>query len=152
MDHIKLMDVQSDHPDLSILTERLDKYLYELYPPEEVFQVDYEDPSKDKIEIVIAYLQGKPVGCGAIKEIDDRAVELKRFFVLEDYRNQGIAGLILKTMESKARSKNYKVMRLETGDQQVEAIGFYSKYEFYEIDRFGEYADCPSSVCMEKTL
>lgn len=44
-------------------------------------------------------------------------------------------------------------MKLETGDQQIEAIGlFYKKYEFYEIDRFGEYADCPSSVCMEKIL
>lgn len=154
MNHIELIDVNAAHPEFQFLIEQLDKYLFELYPPEEVFLVDFADQRNEKIEIVMAHLNGKPVGCGAIKELEgyEKAAELKRFFVMKDYRNQGIAGIILKHLEDKARSNQYKVMKLETGDGQVEAIGFYKKNGYTEIDRFGEYVDCPSSVCMEKIL
>jgi len=152
MKHVELADVRSNHAGLRFLINQLDRYLFELYPPEEVFLVNFEDPHIDEIEFVIAYHNGNPVGCGAIKKIDAKAMELKRFYVLENYRNQGIAGMILDRLENKARNKHYEVMRLETGMKQTEAIGCYRKYGYYKIDLFGEYVGCPSSICMERKL
>ena len=152
MSPIEIIDTEFNHNDLSLLITQLDQYLFGLFPPEEVYQLDFDDPNIAKVEFVTAYLEGNPVGCGAIKEIDESTVELKRFFVIQACRNQGVAGLILKRLEDKARNKNYKAMKLETGDLQVEAIGFYKKSGFIPIDRFGEYVDCPSSICMEKKL
>jgi putative acetyltransferase len=152
MQKIELVNVSSDHPDLALLISKLDQYLYSLYPSDEVFLVDFNDPHVNEIHFVIAYLSGVPVGCGAIKKIDDECTELKRFFVEKEFRNRGIAGLILGQLESEARNNHYKYIKLETGDQQLEAIGFYKKSRYYQIEQFVEYIDCPSSVCFEKKL
>lgn len=59
---------------------------------------------------------------------------------------------ILTKLESIAREMAYVAIKLETGDQQPEAISFYKKHGFIEIDRYGEYVDCESSLCYEKVL
>lgn len=149
MNQIVIKDVATHHPDLKELITQLDDYLYRLYPAEEVSQVDLE---KDDIEFVVTYVQGVPVGCGAIKRLDQYTAELKRFFVLPNYRNQGIAAIMLQALEEKARKSNYTVIKLETGDPQFEAVQFYMKNGYCRIERYGEYIDCPSSVCFEKGL
>lgn len=45
-----------------------------------------------------------------------------------------------------------RLVRLETGRAQPEAIALYTKFGYKHIDPFGEYVNCPSSVCMEKEL
>ncbi|WP_052410283.1 GNAT family N-acetyltransferase [Paenibacillus durus] len=75
-----------------------------------------------------------------------------RFFVEREFRNKGIARRIVQRLEEEAARQGYKGIKLETGDQQTEAIGFYKKNGYGEIERFREYADCPSSLCYEKRL
>ncbi|WP_219838429.1 GNAT family N-acetyltransferase [Paenibacillus sp. R14(2021)] len=152
MNDIVLKDAAIKDPDLLGLIDKLDTYLYEIYPPEEVFVVDLDDPDLAAIHFVVAYADGSPVGCGAIKEIDEASTELKRFYVDPAYRNRGIAGRILRYLEGKAAEKQYTYIRLETGDPQFEAIQFYKKNGYYAIAPYGEYVDCPSSVCFEKKL
>ncbi|NGM81699.1 GNAT family N-acetyltransferase [Paenibacillus sp. 7124] len=152
MQNIELVQVAPDNSDLAQLISQLDGYLFELYPPEEVYLVDFEDPYVNDIYFIVAYLDSRPVGCGAIKKLDEDHVELKRFFVEPEYRNKGIAGKIVQRLEEEAASKGYKGIKLETGDLQTEAVGFYKKNGYGEIERFGEYADCPSSLCFEKRI
>ncbi|QHW33429.1 GNAT family N-acetyltransferase [Paenibacillus rhizovicinus] len=147
-----LRDVEINNPDLLQLIARLDAYLYEIYPPEEVFVVDLDDPHLSDIHFVVAYVDGNPVGCGAIKEIDEASTELKRFYVEPAYRNQGIAGRLLRYLEEKARGLRYAEIRLETGIPQVEAVAFYKKNGYSSIEPYGEYIGCPSSLCFEKQL
>ncbi|MNW57160.1 putative N-acetyltransferase YsnE [compost metagenome] len=150
--NINFVQVLPDDPDLISLISKLDQYLYELYPADEVFGVDLNDPYAYDIHFVIAYLDETPVGCGAVRELDEQSAELKRFFVEPEYRNRGIAGLILNQLENEARHRQYKFIKLETGDPQNEAIRFYKKNGYYHIASFGEYTSCPSSVCFEKKL
>ncbi|NJJ41534.1 GNAT family N-acetyltransferase [Paenibacillus apii] len=152
MQNIELVQVAPDNSDLAQLISQLDGYLFELYPPEEVYLVDFEDPYVNDIYFIVAYLDSRPVGCGAIKKLDEDHVELKRFFVEPEYRNKGIAGKIVQRLEEEAASLGYKGIKLETGDLQTEAVGFYKKNGYGEIERFGEYADCPSSLCFEKRI
>lgn len=152
MNGIQLVQVAPTDDNLALLIQKLDTYLYERYPADEVFTVDFDSPKVEEITFILAYLGDVPVGCGAISPLNEGATELKRFYVEPEYRRHGIALHILNHLESLARESGYVTMLLETGDQQPEAISFYKKYGFNEIDRYGEYVDCASSVCYAKQL
>ena len=147
---VTLHEVESNNTDLLYLISKLDQYLYERYPSDEVYVIDFSDPDISKTIFVVAYDNEMPIGCGAIRPLDEVTVELKRFFVEPDYRKQGIAGMILNYLHEKAYSLAFSTIRLETGAQQPEAISFYKKHGYVEIEKFGEYVDCGSSLCFEK--
>ena len=49
--------------------------------------------------VIIAYVDELPVGCGAFKEFDSDTVEIKRMYVAPDFRCQGIASEILNELD-----------------------------------------------------
>jgi ribosomal protein S18 acetylase RimI-like enzyme len=51
-----------------------------------------------------------------------------------------------------AQERGIKVLRLETGIYQVEAIGLYERYGFQRRPPFGEYKIDPMSLYFEKAL
>lgn len=107
----------------------------------------------DKIRnVVIYYLENNPVGCGAFKEFDENTVEIKRMFVLPDFRGQGIAFAILKELEYWAAEIKYSISVLETGKKQPEAIGLYQRAGYVKIPNYGQYENIESSVCMKKRI
>ncbi|MNG15924.1 putative N-acetyltransferase YsnE [compost metagenome] len=106
----------------------------------------------DKTVFVVAYEGNTAIGCGAYLPLDDSSVELKRFYVEPDKRGTGVAAEIFRYLSDKARALGYTSLKLETGDEQPEAIRFYTKNGFNRIDRYGKYVDSKSSVCMEKVL
>ncbi|WP_127496611.1 GNAT family N-acetyltransferase [Paenibacillus glycanilyticus] len=149
----EIVQVAHDNKDLHELIRKLDEDLAERYSnPDEVFTVDFSDPKVKDIIFMVAYIHGTPVGCGAIRPLDESTVELKRFYVDPSCRRQGIAGAVLSALEDRAIAMNRRIMRLEAGVPQPEALRFYASKGYYEIDRFGEYTDCESSLCYEKVL
>lgn len=102
--------------------------------------------------VLVAYVDNKPVGCGAFKEYDPETVEIKRMFVHPDFRGQGIAGSILAALEVWAGELDYDFSVLETGKRQPEAIGLYQKSGYQFIPNYGQYANVDYSVCMRKEL
>lgn len=102
--------------------------------------------------VVVAYEQGTPVGCGAIKHYADDTMEVKRMYVPPEHRGRGIASVVLQELESWAKELGYKKCILETGEKQPEAIALYHKNQYGVIPNFGQYADVPTSVCFEKRL
>jgi len=101
---------------------------------------------------VIAYEVEKPVGCGALRQIDSAMVEVRRMYVLKSARRAGVARKILVALEASASRLGYKVMRLETGNRQQPAMALYETFGFERIAPFGEYANNPTSICYEKHL
>jgi putative acetyltransferase len=152
MESIHLEIVHQTSTDLKGLIAKLDEDLYQRYPADEVHVVDFTDPRIDEIVFVVAYLNETPVSCGAIRPIDAETTELKRFYVEPAFRKQGIAKRMLDFLEEQAKALRFKVIKLETGAEQPEAIIFYEKYGFRAIDKFGEYVDCISSLCYEKVV
>lgn len=121
---ITIQEVDFSNPDLLNLITKLDQYLYEIYPADEVFGVDFSDPRIAEIIFVIAYDAHVPVGCGAIRRIDHNTVELKRFFVEVEYRNRGIAGKMLRYLEEKSSNLNYRIIRLERERRNRNRLAF----------------------------
>ncbi len=102
--------------------------------------------------VVVAFDDEVPVGCGAMKPYNQSAMEIKRMYVLPDKRGKGIAVSILQELEAWAKELGYKKCILETGDQMPEAIGLYQKTGYQIIPNYGPYENVKSSICFEKVL
>src|SRR5262245_46465685 len=113
----------SDSEDARSLIRRLDEDLLRRYPAlEKTHGLHPQDVTDPNFTFLIARIADKAVGCGAIRSLEPGAVEVKRMFVLPEFRGRGIARRILKALESRARELGRMLVRLETGFGQPEAI------------------------------
>ncbi|WP_375102719.1 GNAT family N-acetyltransferase [Paenibacillus sp. RS8] len=149
--------VDPENADLRKLITFLDEELKMRYPHETIYVVDFEDPKVKEMTFVVAYLNGKPVGCGGLRPLDyigteKSAMELKRFYVDSSYRKMGIATNMLLFLEAQAIAAGFREIRLETGIKQPEAIALYVKHGYQPIDLFGPYIGDPDSLCYGKIL
>lgn len=101
---------------------------------------------------VIAYVDTKAVGIAGYKERSSEIAELKRMYVLPDYRGSGLSKVVLHFIERMVHEKGYQCLVLETGLRQPEAIAFYSKNGYELIENFEPYVGVENSRCFKKTL
>lgn len=141
----------SDNTDFKNLVAMLDKDLAVRDGDEHSFYAQF-----NKIEnirnVVVCYIDDKPIGCGAFKEYDKQKAEIKRMFVLPEYRGHGIGLTILKELEIWASELNYPECILETGKKQPEAIRLYQKAGYSITKNYGQYENIENSVCMKKGI
>lgn len=117
------------------------------------FRLDPDEVSEERGIFVIATRCGKPVGCGAMRRIDDGTGELKRMFVVSEERGRGVGRVILDALETHAARLGLRRLVLETGTRQAAAIALYRDAGFAPIPPFGEYiASASTSLCMAKEL
>jgi putative acetyltransferase len=142
-----------NNEDAQRLIRQLDEDLIGRYPalpePHGLRPRDLIDPS---FTFVIARIDGIAVGCGALRSLPPDMGEIKRMFVLPDFRGRGIARRILEVLESRARELRFRSVCLETGIGQPEAIALYKSAGYGRIAGFGEYAGDPFSICLKKRL
>jgi len=103
---------------------------------------------------LVAWLDGGPAGCGALKPLDsDPSVgEIKRMYTLPEARRRGVSRILLTHLEAAAVDLGYRRIQLETGTEQPEAIGLYESHGWHRIEPYGRYRDTPSSVCLAKAV
>jgi putative acetyltransferase len=101
---------------------------------------------------VVAYCDGRPVACGALRRLDGGAAEVRRMYVHRDCRRAGVGRAVLRFLVDEAARRGYRTLRLETGLRQRPAMRLYESFGFRRIAPFGPYADDPSSVCYELAL
>ncbi|MBI3654741.1 MAG: GNAT family N-acetyltransferase [Acidobacteria bacterium] len=93
----------------------------------------------------------KIVGTGGIKRLDEAVCELKRMWILRDYRAHGWGVKIAHELLQFAQHCGYQKVRLEVYEppRQERAIAFYQALGFYEIPL---YRNSPALLAMEKRL
>jgi len=101
---------------------------------------------------LVAWLDGEPVGCGGIKRWDATTAEVKRMYTAPAGRRRGVARAVLRGLEAAARDLGYEAVRLETGEEQPEAMRLYESAGFHRIPNYGRYRDDPRSACFEKRV
>ena len=152
------MTIDFERPDSEeavSLIRQLDEDLCRRYPempPKLIHGLHPSDLADPKFTFLIARINGRGVGCGALRNLGPGVGEVKRLFVLPDFRGHGIARRILAALESRALELGHATVRLETGKGQPEAICLYKSSGYREIAAFGEYVDNVFSVCFEKQL
>lgn len=88
--------------------------------------------------LVIARLDGRPVGCGALKRLHDAIGEIKRVWTATDVRGMGIAGRIMDRLEALAAEAGFALVRLDTNGTLAEAQAMYRKRGYSEIGRYND--------------
>lgn len=148
---LTLYRTDASDPDFTKLVSLLDQELAERDGDEHAFyqQFNHIDPLG---HVVLIKEGDQAIGCGAIKDLEGEAMEVKRMFVLTAQRGRGAAGAILAELEKWAFELGYTCCRLETGKRQPEAIALYIQKGYQRIPNYGQYAEVENSICFEKKL
>ena len=136
------------------LIEALNAELSACYPEEGAthFRLDPNEVAPGRGAFLLAWEEGQPVGCGAVRRIEGQAGEIKRMYVCPEARGKGAARALLEALEAEARALGLSRLVLETGVRQRAAIALYERAGFHSTAAFGEYMKSPLSLCMGKDL
>jgi putative acetyltransferase len=150
-----------DSPVARELIAELNAELSRNYTPEQRFHsLATEEVAEGAGAFLVAWVDGEPVGCGAVRMLPAAetaawpgpVAELKRMYVRPSHRARGLARPILKTLEDRAAELGAARVVLETGVHQHAAIALYESSGYSRVPCFGAYAASPTSVCYEKRL
>ena len=148
---ILFLRTHSENPDFKKLVIELDAILKILDGEDHAFYADLNQTALLN-QVLIAYENNLPVGCGAFRTYTENTVEIKRMYVPELNRNKGIASKILDELEAWAKELGNTKCILETGIIQVEAIGLYLKNGYEKIENYGNYKGVANSICFGKMI
>jgi putative acetyltransferase len=148
---IALIRTDSGNADFVKLVHQLNEYLKMMDGEEHAFYSQYNGIESLK-NVIVAYVNSEPVGCGAFKKFDDNRVEIKRMYTASEHRGIGVASKILKELESWSQEMSYSTSILETGKRQIEAVQFYKKNNYKIITNYGQYLGKENSLCFKKEL
>ena len=91
----------------------------------------YSPPSG---RLLLAFIDGQPVGCIALHRLDNKICEMKRLYVRPDFRGHKLGRILIDAVIAAAREIGYIHMRLDTVSGVMDsAIAIYRKYGFKEI-------------------
>lgn len=137
--------IEADDPTSVDARLCIDAYFHEL---EERFEAGF-DPARttsaNPEELVppaglflVARLDGRPVGCGALMVRGHKLGEIKRMWVAPDARGLGIAQRLLDALETNAAQMGLDTLQLDTNRALKEAHALYARNGYREIPRYND--------------
>ena len=102
--------------------------------------------------LYLAYVDGEPAGCIALRKLEPGVCEMKRLFLRDSARGRGIGVRLIEQVIADAQEIGYAKMRLDTYPPKMgKAVSLYEAHGFYEISPY--YSNPHAGVLyMEKTL
>jgi GNAT superfamily N-acetyltransferase len=88
--------------------------------------------------MLVAYLRGQAIGCGAVKLHWRRPCEVKRMWVDPAARGLGLGRRLLAELEALARESGAKAAHIETSDHLPEAIMLYRSAGYVDVKPFND--------------
>jgi putative acetyltransferase len=150
---ITIAEVAPDSSEAIQLISELDAHLQSHpYPPQSRHAFSVDKLLREGVAFFVADYKGETGGCGGIKIFPNDYGEVKRMWVRPHLRGLGLAKAMLNHLADYALSRGVKVLRLETGIYETEAIALYERFGFQRRSPFGEYNEDPLSVYFEKRL
>lgn len=150
------------HPDSALLVAQVQAEYRRLYDSSEgdsapIHPDDFDPPNG---WFVVGYQGDVPVASGGWRRIrhdtdlGSDAAEIKRMYVVSDFRRQGLSRRVLAELESTASAAGVRILVLETGQAQPEAISLYRASGYTPVDPSGwsHYGCHAESVHLGKRL
>lgn len=147
----RLKRTTSKNEDFINLVEQLDTYLNIIDGDEHEFYNQFNGV-ENLDNVIIIYKNNIAAGCGTFKKYNNNTVEIKRMFVDPNFREFGIGRQILTSLEDWAKEIGYTSCILETGKRMTDAVIFYKKCGYSEIEKYGQYINIDNSLCFKKEL
>lgn len=149
--------VRYDHPDAVKLTELVQaeyvrRYASEVGDSSPMAPEEFDHPNGI---FFIGYVDEIPVAMGGWRRGGPNGAtdgEIKRMFVLDSHRGQGLSRQVLDELERSAARQGITRLVLETGTEQPEAIALYRSAGYVDVPAFGFYAEYDDSVHLGKVL
>jgi pimeloyl-ACP methyl ester carboxylesterase/GNAT superfamily N-acetyltransferase len=150
---VRVTEEPFDSPESTVLIADYVAEIKAMYPewspdvPPRMTGRDVEPPAG---RWLVAWSDGRPVGCAGLKRIDAGAAEIKRIYVVPQARGSGVARALLARLEEAARAIGYDVVRLDTGAKQQASVALFTSSGYHPI---GDYNGNPvAAYWFEKRL
>ncbi len=101
--------------------------------------------------LLLAERSNRSVGCVALRKIEDKICEMKRLYVVPDFRGKGIGQMLVEAIIEEASAIGYDCMRLDTVSTMVAAKALYALFGFREIEPY-RYNPIEKATFMELKL
>lgn len=116
-------------------------------------------PSADDVPVFLLArdADGLAIVCGGLRPLDsnvlsDDVAEIKRMYADPRARGTGAAVALLRALEEEARALGIRLLVLETGTGQPDAVRFYEREGYTPIPLYGHYVGSDLSLCFARTL
>lgn len=150
IEHVQIRPSSMDSDDGKMLIGELNRILTDITGDDGTAHFHKEDVETDRGAFLIAYIDGEPCGCGALRPVTEGTGEIKRIYARKNVH--GVGRKIVEALEEKAAIFGYSDLILETRVQNTHAIEFYKKCGFTHRSAFGKYVGNKNSYCFEKKL
>jgi DNA-binding MarR family transcriptional regulator/GNAT superfamily N-acetyltransferase len=87
---------------------------------------------------LVAWLDGAPIGCGALKRMAPGVGYIKRMWIAKPVRGLGLSRRLLGALEDEARGFEFRFVRLETNKVLKEAQHLYRTSGYTEVAPFND--------------
>lgn len=142
--------ISVEDPDSPEAKSCLAQYIAELgerfesgFEPGKSIPADAQDLRPPRGIFLVARLDGRPVGCGAVKATEPGVGSIKRMWVAPELRGTGLGRRLLLALEKEAAGLGLGLLRLETNRSLEEAQALYRRNGYQEVPAFNDdpYAD-----------
>lgn len=137
--------IDRERPDTADAQFCLGSYMAELasrfdggFDPGKGNNLTVEEMTPPKGYLLVARLDGKAIGCGALKKLGPSEGEVKRVWTSPEARGLGVASRLMDALESLAREVGFATVKLDTNRTLVEAQAMYRKRGYAEITRYND--------------
>lgn len=101
--------------------------------------------------LFVAEDDGEVIGCVAYEPWGEGRCRMKRMYVLEDHRGQGVGRALAELVIAEAKKAGFKEMCLDTTQGMKEARGLYASLGFEEWEPDYQ-APCRGTIYMRRDL
>jgi N-acetylglutamate synthase and related acetyltransferases len=112
------------------------------YLSEQNYDEEFENP---KIKYGLPYgrlfllkLDKIPIGCVALRKVNESACEMKRLYIKPEYRGNGYSHLLVDKVVESAKEIGYEYIILDTLPYLETALRLYKEYGFEETEPFND--------------
>lgn len=147
---IEIKSASVDSEDAKMLISELNQALTVITGDDGTTNFHREDVLDERSAFLIAYIDGIPYGCGAIRQVSEDTAEAKRIYARKN--QYGVGKAILKALETKAIEFGYHRIILETRVQNLHAIEFYHKNGYDRCEAYGKYVGKDNAYCFQKAI
>jgi ribosomal protein S18 acetylase RimI-like enzyme len=86
--------------------------------------------------LLLAMIDDNPEGCVALRGLDETTFEMKRLYVIPEYRYIDLGKRLVEELVRRAARLGYSRVVLDTLPEMVQAIGLYRFLGFQDTDRY----------------